>query len=107
MYTLYALRDGKWHHWRDIYNNLPLEPKPKPNSYRRYLSRLHSIGHYYTKIVKEKGKFKEKRIYKKRRYVLKRKHKKKVYYRISPSGFRILNKMLESFTLKQVRHWRL
>ena len=99
-HVLVILKNGKWWWWRDIYDALPNNPKPKPESFQDYMRKLSKKGHYKTYIIRKNGKFIEERKYLKRRYVLRKKKGRKVYYKISSPGLRILSKLENSITLR-------
>jgi len=95
-HVLNILKDQKWKWWHDIYKALPLEPKPTPDSFQKYIRRLYSYGDYQTYIKRRK----QYRKYKKRTYVLRMRKGRKVYYKISNSGLRIYQKLHKSTTLR-------
>lgn len=102
-HVLHILKDGKWHHWHEIYQKLPNKPRPAPDSFRDYLLKLWKKGHYKTYIIKKDDKLIRERKYLKRRYVLRQKRRKKVYYKISAPGMNILSKLESSINLN-IRH---
>lgn len=99
-HVLTILKDQKWWWWKDIYDALPNEPKPTPESFRDYMRRLHKKGHYKTYIIRKDGKLKEEKKYLKRRYVLRKRIKREVYYKISSPGLLILSKLQNSINLQ-------
>lgn len=102
---LKILKDRKWKTIKEIYQCLELEPKPKYESFKRHLRRLYSRGYYVTKLYRENRKWIEKKKYFKRAYLNRKESNGKVYYRLSVSGFHILERMqIEGLKLK--RRWR-
>ncbi|MBU7045057.1 MAG: hypothetical protein HXS54_01360 [Theionarchaea archaeon] len=95
--------NNKWWWWRDIYDELPLLDKPKPQSFQDYMNKLAKKGKYTSKVIKRNGKYVRIKTWRKRTYVQKKKVNKKVYYRISTSGRRILKKMHSGNNLKHLR----
>lgn len=89
-----------WVWWMDIYDALPREPKPQPDTFCSYLNKLWKKGKFKSKITEENGNYRRKKSYKRRTYVLKRYIGGKVHYKISSSGVRILKKMNEGLNLK-------
>jgi len=100
-HVLKILYDNGETHWEEIYDSLPLIPKPKKSTFLTYMNNLYKKGDFKSIIIEKNGKYRRKKIYSKRRYVLKVKRKKKInkktyyctFYRISKSGITIFEKL--------------